>query len=378
MGNAAYVCEEGNGMKMCGWLCVCVGFASSLLFGVAAVVSRERTKDFYFMTTKNDVWSLSEEFVAHVAETFNADIFIESGTGLGGTTASAAKYFKEVYSIELEESLYARACERFKDVSHVHLLHGDSGKILPSLLASLKDKKILFWLDGHYSGKGAGSEISTTPIMQELRAIADAGITNAVILVDDICCFSPPVADPPLVAQGYPSVQQLKEEIIVINKEYEFYIYGDIALACVPSEHITCSPFVKAMTTSRLWSSADGANYEDILAAEHAIATKATAQEKAALKDLMIEHVGREWSVYPFLWHGLARLGDKGHDAMAFIFFAIDGGYKDIRLYWYFNNALKQAPDQMKDLPELVARHDPLLIGLKKYVDEKVPELFKK
>lgn len=337
-----------------------------------------KPKELSLKITKNDCWSLSEEFVALLADTFDVDVFIESGTGQGGTTASAAKYFKEVYTIEFEDWLYKRAVDRFKNASHVHVLKGDSGKLLPELLAGLREKKILFWLDGHYSGSGAGDAQSTTPIMAELDAIAKSEITDAVILVDDICCFAPPIANPPLIAQGYPSVQTLKKAIEKINNAYEFYIYGDIAIASLSSSGVTFSPLVKAFTQSRLWQADGQGDYSDVLDVEYQCAVGATQEEKAAIKDLMVEHVGREWSIYPFLWYGLLQLGEKNNDALVFFLTCIKAGYKDVRLYWYCQNALEKKPDNIKLLADFVNRKDPWLGVLKNYLDEKLPDLMRK
>lgn len=101
----------------------------------------QNTKEFPFVTTKNDSWSLSEEFVARLAQMFDVDVFIESGTGYGGTTGSAAKYFKHVYTIELEDVLYKQAVEHFKGQPHVHPLHGDSGQVLPTVLNKVRGKR---------------------------------------------------------------------------------------------------------------------------------------------------------------------------------------------------------------------------------------------
>lgn len=208
--------------------------------------------------------------------------------------------------------------------------------------------------------------------MQELAAIRDAGIVDGVIFVDDLCCFAPPIANPPTIAQGYPTMGALKDAILAINADYEFYVYGDIAIACLPSAGVTFSPLVHAMTESRLLPVPAQAEYTPVLEAERAIALYATASEKVALKDLVVEHADRAWSVYPFLWYGLVRLGEKQSDALAYLFAALNAGYKDLRMYWYCQNAIQQAPEDMLFVRELIQRDDPWLKSLKEIIDHSV------
>lgn len=350
--------------------CILMGLV--LVFsGASTYETLAKKHELAFEVAKDDVWSLSERFIELLSKTFDVDIFIETGTGFGGTTSLVARYFGQVYTIELEEQKYASACTRFKNVPTVHTLHGDSGKVFATLLPKLAHKKIMFWLDGHYSGPGAGKETNTTPIVQELEAIRQSGITDAIILVDDMCCFAPPVNNPPTVAQGYPTVKQLRDAIMKINAAYEFYIYGDIAIACLPSEGVVFSPLVKAMTASRLFCAQDGDSYDDVVAVEQTLTTCATESERAALKELMVEHAGREWSVYPFLWYGLVRLGLKNSEAYNFLLMLGRGGFSDVRFYWYCQNAIQQRPDQMTLLPDMIRANDPWLGGLRKFIDEK-------
>jgi hypothetical protein len=84
-------------------------------------------------------------------------------------------HFDRIWSIELGERLYVDATDRFRDASHVHLIHGDSGRELGRLLSQL-DAPALIWLDAHFSGgplRGATSarEDKDTPILEELDHI---------------------------------------------------------------------------------------------------------------------------------------------------------------------------------------------------------------
>ncbi|KRH96853.1 hypothetical protein ASL19_15895 [Cylindrospermopsis sp. CR12] len=120
-------------------------------------------------------------------------IYVETGTYLGDTTNFLSQRFPKVISIEPEATLFEKAKKRFSDKKDVHILHGCSEDIFPTLLTELNGD-INFWLDGHYSGgdfwktyKGK----SDTPIISELRHIRDNihKFNQVAILVDDIRCF---------------------------------------------------------------------------------------------------------------------------------------------------------------------------------------------
>ncbi len=118
-----------------------------------------------------------------------AKIFIETGTYQGNTTNRAIPFFKQIHTIELFENLYHKATQRFYNINKVKTYLGDSCEVLDKVLPNI-DEKILFWLDGHYSGPGTGQGKTNTPILQELKIIKKHNIKNAIILIDDNKIFS--------------------------------------------------------------------------------------------------------------------------------------------------------------------------------------------
>lgn len=111
--------------------------------------------------------------------------FVETGTADGETVATVFTDFDLIYTIELDEYLHFQAIARFVDLPKVHCLLGDSGVILPHVVAELTEPA-LFWLDGHYCG-GARGDIDT-PIVAELEAALKAP-AGSVILIDDARLF---------------------------------------------------------------------------------------------------------------------------------------------------------------------------------------------
>jgi len=111
------------------------------------------------------------------------EVFVETGTYHGdGIRAALDAGFQTVYSIELNEELYKRAVEEFRDDPRVHLVHGDSALELGSIVATLEGAEATLWLDAHASGPLRYD--GGTPIVHEIRAIAKSGC-KATILIDD-------------------------------------------------------------------------------------------------------------------------------------------------------------------------------------------------
>jgi hypothetical protein len=121
--------------------------------------------------------------------TYDLNWFIETGTHLGDTLADVAfdKSLQTV-SIELADSYYHTAQKRFANYTNVELLHGDSGTLMPQVVARLQEPA-LFWLDGHYSGGITARGDLETPVSHELQAILASPVRGHVILIDDIRCF---------------------------------------------------------------------------------------------------------------------------------------------------------------------------------------------
>jgi hypothetical protein len=131
--------------------------------------------------------------------------FVETGTHLGDTLAYLA-YDKNIHctSIELADSYYQEAKNRFESYTNVNILHGDSGTLIPTLVKQLTEPA-LFWLDGHYSGGLTAQGDSDTPISAELKAIFRSPCKTHVILIDDARCF--------VGSNGYPYLDDLLKTV---------------------------------------------------------------------------------------------------------------------------------------------------------------------
>ena len=131
--------------------------------------------------------------------------------------------FKQVYSIELSQEFYEKACYRFRNHGTVNLLQGDSGEVLPRIMRVLQQPAV-FWLDGHYSYGETARGSKDCPIYEELDAIMipDSQLAH-VLLIDDARCF---------VGEGdYPTIDDLTRYIQAKDSRYQVEVKDDIIRA---------------------------------------------------------------------------------------------------------------------------------------------------
>ena len=152
-------------------------------------------------------------------EKYGFKVLIETGTYLGDMVEAQRDYFDRIFSIELGETLYRDAVERFKDFPHVEILLGDSGIVLGALLASKIDQPALFWLDGHYSSGITAKGIKDTPIMEELAIILQSPLNHG-ILIDDARMFTG--------EEDYPSLDELSAFITSRDPKRKITVADDI------------------------------------------------------------------------------------------------------------------------------------------------------
>ncbi len=108
---------------------------------------------------------------------FHIDVAVETGTSQGSTTTLFSLLFDEVHTIEIVESVYYQTQKRLSGIDNVHCHLGSSEAVLKELLPSLKDKRILFYLDAHWQ--------SYWPLLDELEEISKTHKDNCIIVIDD-------------------------------------------------------------------------------------------------------------------------------------------------------------------------------------------------
>jgi hypothetical protein len=158
---------------------------------------------------------VKQRTIAEFASRFNLRVLVETGTNYAHMLYVNQNRFREIYSIELDDRRAASARRKFASHPNIHILRGDSAKVLPQLLPALKEP-CLFWLDGH------DFDIST-PVKQELDAIYKYPAQGHVLLIDDARWFDGRTEYPTMealrekTAGEYPGrVAEVKDDIIRI------------------------------------------------------------------------------------------------------------------------------------------------------------------
>ena len=161
-----------------------------------------------------------QRVVVDYIKRFSPDIFIETGTYKGKMVYAVMPHIKEIYSIELDQTHFERAHRRFTGYPDVHILQGESSKVLPEVLKDI-NKTCLFWLDAHYSGGSTAKGELETPIIQEMQCILSHPLANEhIVLIDDARCF--------IGENDYPTLEVLRESIIGARPNWFFEVKADI------------------------------------------------------------------------------------------------------------------------------------------------------
>ncbi len=152
--------------------------------------------------------------------------WIETGTFLGETTELLARHGAKVVSIEPEPTLFANARQYFTRFANVEIVNGLSEDVFPTLLPGISGN-VNFWLDGHYSAGITHKGPQDTPVLDELRSIADnlPHFEKVCVLVDDIRCFQPHRAE----YASYPALDLLVDW--ARSNKLHWHIEHDIFIA---------------------------------------------------------------------------------------------------------------------------------------------------
>lgn len=151
---------------------------------------------------------LKQRTVRDYAQRYGLRMLVETGTYYGEMVVAMRNRFAEIYSVEYDPALAQRAQQKFARWPHIHILEGDSQKVVPELLKSLKEPT-LFWLDAGYYG-WAGLHGNEKRLTSEIEAVLSHSLPGHptsphVILMDDARGLNG--------LNGSPTVPELKQRI---------------------------------------------------------------------------------------------------------------------------------------------------------------------
>lgn len=181
---------------------------------------------FWMLTEKKapDNHIFKKRRVLKIAREKKCQTFIETGTFYGQMLSFASKHFDLAMSVELFEPFYKINLEDFKNNKKVQVFLGDSSSKLNEMIKK-SEGKILFWLDGHYSGQGTACGTKVSPILDELEIIKNSDRKDNCILIDDARLFTG--------LDGYPTIEEARNKLLSINKNYKIYIDHDCIVSVI-------------------------------------------------------------------------------------------------------------------------------------------------
>jgi len=164
--------------------------------------------------------AIKQKMINEYQKKHNINIFIESGTYMGDMVWAQQDNFEQLYSVELSKEFVEQARKRFKKKKHIHIIQGDSGKIMFTLIKEIHEPA-LFWLDGHYSAGNTARGDKDCPIIEEVKAILSSGLEH-VLLIDDARYFTG--------QRDYPTKEALTAFILNLYPQSEIHEENDLII----------------------------------------------------------------------------------------------------------------------------------------------------
>lgn len=172
--------------------------------------------------------TVKQEVIRYYQKKSGYNVLVETGTYKGDMILAQKSYFKQIYSIELSQTLYKKAGKRFHGQTGITLLQGNSGEVISKVLGELKEPAI-FWLDGHYSGGITATIEKYSPVIEELQSLSRNNNLQHIILIDDARCF--------VGEHGYPTIDEMKELAKKDFSGYHFNMDEDI-IRMIPQKFV--------------------------------------------------------------------------------------------------------------------------------------------
>ena len=159
-----------------------------------------------------------------LATKFAISNFVETGTHLGSTALWAARNFKNCWTIEANDTLFARTSLKLS-AKGIQAIHGNSIHSLQSMIHSLQ-APALFWLDAHYSGDGTAGVENECPVIEEIKII-DSSTHQHFILIDDARMFLKPPPEPHN-PDHWPTIDSVKRVLVEKHNDASVDVYDDV------------------------------------------------------------------------------------------------------------------------------------------------------
>lgn len=205
---------------------VCLFSASTELPTVIDYGTFPTIESGYYSTNKDiNVWNMGgyafnhapelTTFFAMLKRNYQINTLVETGTYHGGTTILFSYLFDDVHTIEIQDETYQAALVNFANNPNVTCHLGSSEAVLASLLPSLQNKRVIFYLDAHWQ--------SHWPLLEEIEEIRKTHKDNCIIVIDDFKV--PKRKDIPFdrYGQNECSYEYVRDSLAKVYTDYTFH-----------------------------------------------------------------------------------------------------------------------------------------------------------
>jgi hypothetical protein len=230
-------------------------------------------------------FSIDATLVERLREALPLAAFVETGTFEGDAVTTVRPLFDEVHTIELAETYYAKAVNRFRSDEAVHIYRGHSSQILNSLRPRLENKSVLYWLDAHWCvATDAAGAHSQCPLLEELDAIGTLN-SESVVLIDDARLFlcTPP---DPHETEDWPRFQDVLQRLLSLSPTHEIMVINDVIAFYPASIASDMSEYARAYSID--WLAA--LHRLEVIEKDHQVLTSVLAERLALIEEIEKDH----------------------------------------------------------------------------------------
>ncbi len=169
-------------------------------------------------------YMMKQANLLRLSRMFSVPTLVETGTCRADMLWALKSDFKKLVSIELSEELYLYSKRRCAAFSNIQIRHGDSAREIANLYGSITGR-VIFWLDGHYSGGDTALGDEVSPVVKELSLISDFPNIEPIVVIDDARLFKS--------GTGYPSLESVFERLSYWQQPMNVSVHDD-AIVAIP------------------------------------------------------------------------------------------------------------------------------------------------
>lgn len=155
---------------------------------------------------------------------FDVAVLVETGTFRADMMVAMRPYFRQLYSIELSETLYQYSKVRCAELKNIDIRQGASEDVLNEICQTLHGR-VLFWLDGHFSGGDTALGQTECPVISELKTILTHPKITPIIVIDDAREFKG--------SRSYPTIREIIE-VVNLHSARSHVSVSDDAIVVIP------------------------------------------------------------------------------------------------------------------------------------------------